>query len=56
MTDSLYVAIPYYLSVDPDGSAFGIFMDTTFRSVIDLTVVYNLGNCAVKLYIEIGQE
>jgi alpha-glucosidase len=38
-TDSLYVAVPFYLALDPDGSAFGVFMDTTFRSVFDLTNV-----------------
>jgi hypothetical protein len=36
-TEALSIAIPWLLAVDPDGSAFGVLLDTTFRSVIDLT-------------------
>ena len=36
-TEALSVAIPWLLALDPDGSAFGVLLDTTFRSVIDLT-------------------
>jgi alpha-glucosidase len=35
-TDALYVAIPWILALDPDGRAFGVLLDTTFKSVIDL--------------------
>ncbi|MFL5727821.1 MAG: glycoside hydrolase family 31 protein [Chloroflexota bacterium] len=38
-TDVLYVAIPYYLALDPGGRAFGVFLDTTFRSAFDLTAI-----------------
>jgi alpha-glucosidase len=36
-TDALYVAVPFYLALDPDGTSFGVFLDTTFRSEFDLT-------------------
>ncbi|HEX7346764.1 MAG TPA: glycoside hydrolase family 31 protein [Candidatus Limnocylindrales bacterium] len=36
-TDMLYVAIPFYLALDPDGSAHGLFVESTYRSVLDLT-------------------
>lgn len=35
-TDALYVAIPFYLGLDADGHAHGIFLDSTFRSTFDL--------------------
>src|SRR4051812_38936964 len=38
-TDALYAAVPFHLGLDPDGTAYGIFMDTTFRSVFDLRAV-----------------
>jgi alpha-glucosidase len=36
-TDTLYVAIPFYLALDPGGEAFGVYLDSTFRSAFDLT-------------------
>ncbi len=36
-TDSLYVAVPFHLAIDPDGSSYGILLDTTYRSAFDLT-------------------
>ena len=36
-TDMLYVAIPFYLALDPDGSAHGVFLDSTYRSEFDMT-------------------
>jgi alpha-glucosidase len=36
-TDSLYLAIPFHIGVDEDGRAFGLFLDSTFRSTFDLT-------------------
>jgi alpha-glucosidase len=36
-TDALYVAIPWFMALDPDGRSFGFFLDTTFRSAFDLT-------------------
>ena len=35
-TDALYLAIPFYLALDPDGSAHGVFLDSTYRSAFDL--------------------
>jgi alpha-glucosidase len=35
-TDELYVAIPFYLGLDADGHAHGLFLDSTFRSDFDL--------------------
>jgi alpha-glucosidase len=36
-SDSLYVAVPFFLALDPGGEAFGIYLDSTFRSAFDLT-------------------
>ncbi len=36
-TDALYVAVPFHMAVDPDGSSYGVLLDTTFRSAFDLT-------------------
>jgi alpha-glucosidase len=35
-TDSLYVAIPYVLISDEGGEAFGLFLNSTFRSSFDM--------------------
>ncbi len=34
--DPLYKTIPFILSVRPGGAAYGLFLDTTYRSAIDL--------------------
>jgi alpha-glucosidase len=36
-TDAMYVAIPFYLALDPDGNAYGLLVDGTHRSTFDLT-------------------
>ena len=36
-TQSLYKSHPWVLAVRPDGSAFGVIADSTYRTVIDLT-------------------
>ncbi|MEV1290284.1 TIM-barrel domain-containing protein [Micromonospora sp. NPDC049679] len=36
-TNELYQAIPFYLSMDPGGRCYGLFLNNTFRSVFDLT-------------------
>ncbi len=38
-TDPLYVAIPFLFSLDPDGSACGLFLDNTHRTTVDLADV-----------------
>jgi alpha-glucosidase len=35
----LYVAIPFHLALDPDGSAFGLLLDATHRSAFDLAAM-----------------
>ncbi|MEM1165421.1 MAG: TIM-barrel domain-containing protein [Planctomycetota bacterium] len=36
---SLYQSHPWVVAVRPDGSAFGVLADTTFRATIDLTAI-----------------
>jgi alpha-glucosidase len=36
-TDALYVAIPFFLGLDVDGIAHGIFLNNTFRTAFDLS-------------------
>jgi alpha-glucosidase len=38
-TDSLYVAIPWFLALDTDGRCFGLFLNTTFRSAFDMSAL-----------------
>jgi alpha-glucosidase len=38
-TDELYVAIPFLLSLDPAGTAYGILLNDTHRTAFDLTEI-----------------
>jgi alpha-glucosidase len=40
-TDSLYIAIPFFLGLDEDGVAAGVFLNNTFRTAFDLTDLEN---------------
>jgi alpha-glucosidase len=48
-TDSLYLAIPWYLSLDPDGTAVGILLDATHRSSFDLS---DLDHAAMSMSVD----
>jgi alpha-glucosidase len=36
-TDSLYVAIPFFMGLANDGRAYGVLLDNTYRTTFDLT-------------------
>jgi alpha-glucosidase len=61
-TDALYVAIPFYIALDPGGEAFGVYLDSTFRSVFDLTdldarrMVMSTGTETLDWYVLDGPE
>jgi alpha-glucosidase len=38
-SDALYVAIPFFLTIDHSGNSVGVFLNNTYRTIFDLTAV-----------------
>jgi alpha-glucosidase len=51
-TDTLYVAIPFFMGVDGDGRSFGVFLHNTYRTTFDLT---DLAGRRLRLEAEGGE-
>jgi alpha-glucosidase len=51
-TDMLYVAIPFFMSVDERGRSYGVFLNNTYRSAFDLT---SLGDDRLVIDVDGGQ-